>query len=40
MKARHVCLGKEVNERENVWIVLNNEWAREGGSIALDFSNL
>lgn len=37
MKARHVCLEKEVNERESDWIVLNNEWAREGGSVALDF---
>lgn len=36
-RTRHVCLEKEVNERESDWIVLNNEWAREDGSVALDF---
>lgn len=35
-KARHVHL-KEVNEREGDWVVLNNEWAREDGSVALNF---
>lgn len=36
-KTRRACLGKEVNERESDWIVLNNEWVREDGSVALDF---
>lgn len=36
-KTRRVCLEKEVNERESDWIVLNNEWAREDRSVALDF---
>ena len=36
-KTRHVCLENEVNERESDWFVLNNEWAREDGSVALDF---
>lgn len=26
-----------MNERGSNWIVLNNEWAREDGSVALDF---